>query len=94
MTTITMLEQEFRKNQFFYAAMGIILSTCVGSVAVMGALSHGFGHLPMFLVTLSVLSCSAFNASILTVQKPELILKLLGLSVVLNVIIAAFTLSI
>lgn len=87
--TYTQLTQEFNKNALGYSALGIILSTCIGSVAIYTTLMHGNGFVPMFFVLLSVLTCNAHNAAILTVQKPKTIFNLLVLSVAVNALIIA-----
>ena len=87
MTTFSKLQYDFTHNIIGYSAIGIILSTCLGSAAVMTTLMHGHDLVQMFFVMLSVVACSMHNASILTVQKPELIFKLLVFSTVLNVLI-------
>ena len=87
MTTFSKLQNDFTHNIIGYSAIGIILSTCLGSVAVMTTLMHGHHLTQMFFVMLSVVFCSLHNASILTVQKPELIFKLLVTSTIVNVLI-------
>jgi hypothetical protein len=87
MTLLANLEKDFTSNVMGYSAMGIILSTCLGSIAIMQTLSFGNGFFQMLIVLLCVMICSAHNAAILTVQNPKLIFKLLGASVLLNGII-------
>lgn len=87
MTAITKLQNDFTQNIMGYSALGIILSTCIGSIAVMTTLSFGNGLLPMFFVLLTVIICSLHNAAILTVQKPALIFKLLVTSILVNALI-------
>lgn len=87
MTYLVQLEQDFTKNVMGYSALGIILSTCLGSIAIMATLFHGNGFLQMLTVFIVVMVCSGHNAAILTVQKPKLIFQLLKLSTVINVLI-------
>ncbi len=89
MTTYNNLKSDFVNNIAGYSSLGIILSTCIGSVAVMLSLIMGNGLLPMTLVFITVAICSAHNAAILTVQKPSMIFKLLVASVVINALIIA-----
>ena len=84
MNTLAKLENDFTNNIMGYSALGIVLSTCLGSVAIMQILSYGNSFGNMALVLLCVAICSIHNAAILTVQPPKLIFKLLGLSVVIN----------
>lgn len=87
MTTYTHLQQEFSKNSLGYSSLGIILSTCLGSIAIMTILMNGHGFLQMMMVFLTVTLCSIHNASIITVQKPSLIFNLLVLSTVVNTLL-------
>lgn len=75
---------DWNKNFIGYAAMAIILSTCTGSVAVMTMMAKGNGFLPMLMTFFVVIACSGHNASILTNQKPDLVFKLLVLSVTVS----------
>ena len=87
MATLAHLKKDFIQNINGYSSLGIVLSTCLGGVAILYTLSIGNGLLPMALVLLSVSVCSAHNAAILTVQKPVLIYRLLILSTVVNLLI-------
>ncbi|RMB56966.1 hypothetical protein EAX61_12950 [Dokdonia sinensis] len=87
MTTYSHLSQEFSKNSLGYSSLGILLSTCLGSIAIMTTLMHGHSFLQMLLVFLTVVVCSIHNGSIITVQKPSLIFGLLTISTVVNVLI-------
>ena len=91
MTALAKLENDFTKNVMGYSALGIILSTCLGSIAVMGTLMHGNGLIQMSVVLLVVIICSMHNAAILTLQKPSLIFKLLVTSTIINSLIILFT---
>lgn len=84
MSTYTNIKQDFINNISGYSALGIILSTCLGSVAVMQSLTFGNGFFPMLLVLVTVAICSAHNAAILTVQKPIVIFRLLVASILIN----------
>ena len=75
------IEKEWNTNFLGYSAMAIILSTCIGSVAIMTSVMQGNGFFQMFQVFLVVVACSIHNASILTVQKPSFVLKALIASV-------------
>lgn len=95
MSTYTNIRKDFTQNIAGYSSLGIILSTCLGAFAILGALSFGNGLLPMVFVLLSIAVCSAHNAAILTVQKPILIFRLLVASTVVNlaIILGAYLLQ-
>jgi hypothetical protein len=94
MTTLARIEEDFNQNVIGYSAIGIILSTCIGSFAVMQTLAFGNGALQMFIVMITVLLCSTHNAAILTVQKPKMILRLLIASTAINSLIILVSLFI
>ncbi len=87
MTTLGKLEKDFTKNIMGYSAMGIVLSTCLGSIAIMQILTFGYGFLQMTLVMICLMICTLHNAAIISVQKPQLIFKLLVTSVIINTLV-------
>ena len=87
MTIYAKLNTDFTENVIGYSAIGIIASTCLGSIAVMTSLMHGNGLFSMFLVLITVVVCNIHNAAILTIQKTQLILDLLLMSIVVNSLI-------
>ncbi|TDQ31079.1 hypothetical protein [Zeaxanthinibacter enoshimensis] len=86
------LQQDYTRNVIGYSALGIILSTCLGSIAILRLLMGGSGLLEVFLIALVVTVCSAHNLAILTVQKPALIFRLLLISTVVSMLIIIATL--
>lgn len=84
MITLANFEKNFSENAMGYSALGIIVSTCLGSVAIMQTLTFGHELFQMFIVMISVVICSAHNAAILTVQKPAIIFRLLVTSIAIN----------
>lgn len=67
--------------------MAIIVSTCLGSFGIMAAMIYGAGILQYISVFLVVAACSIHNASILTVQKPPVVLNLLITSVIVSTLV-------
>lgn len=90
-TLYTKINTDWTQNFTSYSALAIIVSTCIGSAAVMSILMQGNTAANMFLVFLVVVGCNALNASILTVQKPKFVLNLLITSLIISttVIIAS-----
>ena len=86
MTFYKQLYNDFTTQVMGYSALGIILSTCLGSIAIMTILMNGYGFIEMLGVFAIVSVCSAHNAAILTVQKPRLIFHLLILSVIMSIV--------
>lgn len=78
------ISRDWDENFIGYSALAIILSTCVGSIAVMTTMMQGNGIFQMIQIFLVVAACSAHNASILTVQKPKLVLQLLITSLLVS----------
>ncbi|MDN3593709.1 hypothetical protein [Zunongwangia endophytica] len=87
MTLYAKLNEEFSQNFLGYSAIGMIVSTCLGGIAIMTTLQHGHELFQMFLVFISVAICSAHNASILTVQKPSVVFHLFTSSVLINILL-------
>ncbi len=85
-TLYTRINQDWNENFIGYSALAIILSTCVGSIAIYTTMLQGNDFAQMAKVFFVVAACSAHNASILTVQKPSLVLRLLIISLVVSVI--------
>ncbi|MEM1336294.1 MAG: hypothetical protein AAF717_02210 [Bacteroidota bacterium] len=89
MATLTHIKNDFVQNINGYSSLGIVLSTCLGGIAILYTLSISNGLLPMLVVLLTVAVCNAHNAAILTVQKPIVIYRLLVLSTLVNLLIIA-----
>ncbi|MEL6810319.1 MAG: hypothetical protein AAFP76_03170 [Bacteroidota bacterium] len=87
MTLYEKLNTDFTQGFLGHAAIGIIASTCLGSIAVMAILAHGNGLPQMLMVFLAVAICNAYNAAILTVQKPKLVFNLLVASFIINTLL-------
>ena len=82
----TKISTDWNENFIGYSALAIILSTCLGSIAVMTTMMQGNGVAQMIQIFFVVAACSAHNASILTVQKPNLVLNLLITSVMVSLL--------
>lgn len=91
MLLIKNLEKDFTEHIMGYSAIAIIISTCLGGIAIMGSLYFVSGALAVSFVLATIAICGAHNAAILTVQKPAVIYKLLIASIVINSLIIAFT---
>ena len=94
MTTLAKFEKDFTTNVMGYSALGIILSTCLGAVAILQILQYGHGILHLTLVMICVAICSMHNAAILTVQKPVTIFKLLLASTFINTMVILVSLMV
>lgn len=88
-TIYAKINTEWNENFIGYSALAIILSTCVGSIAVMTTMMQGNGIAQMIQIFFVVAACSAHNASILTVQKPKLVLNLLMISLIVSLLTIA-----
>ncbi|MDP5100593.1 MAG: hypothetical protein NWQ09_04640 [Nonlabens sp.] len=86
-TMYAKINQDWNQNFIGYSALAIILSTCIGSIAVMTTMMQGHNLVQMIQVFFVVAACSVHNASILTVQKPSLVLKLLVASLAISIAI-------
>lgn len=64
---------DFKENFYAGATTGIIVSSCVGSIAAMLILMNGHGLLNMIELGLVVVVCMWFNASVLAQLKPKFV---------------------
>lgn len=85
-TLYAKISTDWNEHFIGYSALAMILSTCVGSIAVMITMMQGNGVAQMIQVFFVVAACSAHNASILTVQKPKQVLNLLMISLVVSLL--------
>ncbi|GAA3517264.1 hypothetical protein GCM10022393_34210 [Aquimarina addita] len=84
-TLYTRINNDWNDHFIGYSALAIIASTCIGSIAVMTTMMQGNGITQMIQLFFVVVACSAHNASILTVQKPTLVLQLLMVSLFVSI---------
>ncbi len=78
---------EFREMYYSYATLGIIASSCIGSVAAMLILMSGTETLQMIELFLVVAVAMWFNATVLAQLKPKIVLNSLIVSVLFSSII-------
>lgn len=76
------LNQDWRENFLLYASVAIIVSSCLGGIAVYTIFLNGSSLWAMFQVFVAVVLCTGVLASILTVQKPKVVLNSLIVSLV------------
>ncbi|ALM21790.1 hypothetical protein AAT17_11365 [Nonlabens sp. MIC269] len=86
------LKKDWENHFMMYAALAIIASTCLGGFAVLSIFNNGSGIPQMIQIFLVVTICNIVNASILTVQKPERVLKALIASLIICFLITAINL--
>ncbi|SHF75607.1 hypothetical protein SAMN05444483_102277 [Salegentibacter echinorum] len=77
---------DFEKMSLGHSTIGIIASSCLGSVAAMFILESGHSFLYMFELFLVVSVCMGFNAVVLLQLRPKIILNTLILSLVVSTI--------
>lgn len=78
------LLKDFKQMYMAYIPLMIILSSCLGSVAAMYILMQERSMLQIIELSVCVIICMAFNASILAQMKPKFILNLLIVSLFIN----------
>lgn len=74
-TLYAKISTDWQENFLLYAASAIILCTCLGGITVLSIFQNGSGLLQMIQLFVVVVLCNAVLASILTVQKPEIVFK-------------------
>lgn len=86
------VSKDWNENFLLYASSAIIVSTCLGGLSVFSIFQRGNGLLQMLQVFLVVANCNAVLASILTVQKPKIVMHALATSLVVTTIITTINL--
>ncbi|MDH7448301.1 hypothetical protein [Aquimarina sp. 2201CG14-23] len=81
------LLKDFREMYMAYIPLMIILSSCLGSVAAMYILMQERSASQVIELTLCVIICMAFNASILAQMKPKFVFNLLIASLTINTLL-------
>ncbi|WP_438711607.1 hypothetical protein ACSTS3_03155 [Aquimarina muelleri] len=76
--------KDFKQMYMAYIPLMIILSSCLGSVAAMYILMQERSSLQVIELSVCVIVCMVFNASILAQMKPKFILNLLIASLFIN----------
>ena len=78
------LLKDFGEMYMAYIPLMIILSSCLGSVAAMYILMQERSSIQVFELTICVVVCMGFNASILAQMKPKFVFNLLIISLITN----------
>lgn len=86
------ISKDWTENFLLYASSSIIVSTCLGGLAVFSIFQNGSGIAQMIQVFFVVAICNAVLASILTVQKPKIVLNALIASLTITTLISAINL--
>ncbi|GAA4307957.1 hypothetical protein GCM10023115_37620 [Pontixanthobacter gangjinensis] len=75
---------EFTRDFYAGASTGIIVSSCMGSIAAMLVLMNGHGLIDMIQLGIIVVVCMWFNASVLAQLKPKFVFNSLILSLAVS----------
>lgn len=75
---------EFTRDFYAGASTGIIVSSCLGSIAAMLVLMNGHGVKEMIQLGLIVVVCMWFNASVLAQLKPKFVFNSLIISILVS----------
>jgi hypothetical protein len=86
------LVTEFEEMSLGYSSIGIIASSCLGSIAAMLILMKGHGIVHMIEFFLVVVVCMGFNAAVLAQFKPRIIFNSLLISLAVSVLLIAINL--
>lgn len=78
---------EFTRDFYAGASTGIIVSSCLGSIAAMFILMNGHGLLEMIQLGIAVVVCMWFNASVLAQLKPKFVFNSLIVSLLVSTIL-------
>ncbi len=83
---------DFEEMIMGYSAIGIIASSCLGSVAAMFILMNGHSLVNMLQLFVVVVVCMGFNATILAQLKSKIIFNSLLISLLVSLIFIAVNL--
>ena len=75
---------EFTRDFYAGASTGIIVSSCLGSIAAMLVLMNGHGLAEMIQLGLIVVVCMWFNASVLAQLKAKFVFNSLIMSLLVS----------
>lgn len=73
---------EFREMYYTYATLGIVASSCLGSVAAMLILMNGFGYIDMIHLFMIVAVAMWYNATVLAQLKAKFVFNSLLISLI------------
>ncbi|WP_034923859.1 hypothetical protein [Gillisia sp. CAL575] len=76
---------EFKRDFFAGATTGILVSSCLGSIAAMLILINGHTAIDMIQLGLVVVACMWYNASVLAQLKARFVFNSLIVSIVLSI---------
>ncbi len=77
---------DFEEMTMGYSAIGIIASSCLGSIAAMFILMNGHSLVNMIQLFVVVIACMGFNTTILAQLKSKIIFNSLLLSLLISLI--------
>lgn len=79
--------QDFKKEFWMHATLGIIFSSCLGAAAAMAVLMEGNDLVQMTQLFLLVVVCMGFNATVLADLKPKVVFNWLLSSILVSTLI-------
>ncbi|GGD83515.1 hypothetical protein [Planktosalinus lacus] len=84
---------EFQEMYYTYAVLGVIASSCIGSIAAMLILMSGTSAAEMVQLFLVVAVAMWYNASVLAQLKAKFVYNSLVLSLLISVVLIVFHLT-
>ncbi len=84
---------EFQEMYYTYAVLGVIASSCIGSIAAMLILMSGTSAAEMVQLFLVVAVAMWYNASVLAQLKAKFVYNSLVLSLLISVVLIVFHLA-
>ncbi|MDT0685140.1 hypothetical protein [Autumnicola psychrophila] len=80
---------DFEETYYAYMSAGIIVSSCLGSIAAMMILMQGHALINMIELFFVVVVAMGYNAAVLAQLKPKFVLNSFILSIVVSTILIA-----
>lgn len=88
MSTYNNVFGAFQRGFIGYCTLGVLVQSCMGSIAAMAILQNGTSLANMVQLFLVVASCMAFNGAVLAQQKPKVVFNILIWSIFLSVAVS------
>ncbi len=92
MGTFQKYADNYERGFMGFSTISVLAQSCLGGIAAMLILMNGTSLQQMVQLFFVVVSCSLFNGSVLSQQKPKLIFKILIFTVLLCTVIGAINL--
>ena len=86
--------EEFKQGIIGYATIGILVQSCISSMAVMFILQNGHSYLHMLQIFIMAILSLSFNGAVLSQQKPKIIFNIFLITVTVALLLLIINIAI